>query len=137
MEAHRQLTDREFEDQFSNGEFPAAWFSHEAHLRLAWIHLDQYGLAGAMHTIPLQIQRFVAALGASDKYNHTVTLAAIQAVHHFRQKATSSTFEELIAEFPRLKYNFQDLLAAHYSYDLFHSTAARTQYQAPDLLPFT
>ena len=39
MQDHRQLTDQEFSAQFEQTTLDAALFNHEAHLRLAWIHL--------------------------------------------------------------------------------------------------
>jgi hypothetical protein len=38
MEKHLELTDLEFEANFKNCSLNPDIFSHEAHLRLAWIH---------------------------------------------------------------------------------------------------
>ena len=37
MEQHYTLTDNEFEKQFQTSSLDPAIFTHEAHLRLAWI----------------------------------------------------------------------------------------------------
>jgi hypothetical protein len=42
-ELHFSLTDIEFENQFENGTLKPELFSHEAHVRLAWIHIKKYG----------------------------------------------------------------------------------------------
>ncbi len=136
MQNHYQLSDNDFEAQFANANLDPAIFSHEAHLRLAWIHLNRYGLRQAEENICAQLVNFVNTIGAADKFNKTLTIAAIKAVHHFMQKSTSDNFADFIEEFPRLKYNFKELLGYHYGFDIFQSERARKEYLEPDLLPF-
>lgn len=136
MEAHRKLSDAMFERQFAQCELDPELFTHEAHLRLAWIHIKNYGPSKAETNIQYQLKRFVAAVGSTDKYNTTLTVAAIKAVHHFMQKSTSHTFTNFIAEFPQLKYNFKELMGRHYGYDIYESSEAKRVYLEPDLLPF-
>lgn len=136
MEKHFNLTDTEFEEQFENGSLDPALFCHEAHLRLAWIHLKKYGKEKAVQNICSQLVNYVNMLGASGKYNKTLTVAAINAVYHFMQRSGADNFEKFIAEFPRLKYNFKDLMAAHYKKDIYTSALAKKEFLQPDLLPF-
>ncbi|WP_338876731.1 hypothetical protein WBJ53_13840 [Spirosoma sp. SC4-14] len=136
MKTHSALTDPEFEQQFARCLLDPSLFSHEAHLRLAWIHIHNYGVGQAIENITQQLQSFVAALGASDKYNETVTVAAIRAVYHFMLNSNTDTFSDFILENPRLKFNFRELLACHYQTDIFSSERARKQYLEPELLPF-
>ncbi len=136
MENHFQFTDYEFENQFEQSKLAPELFSHEAHLRLAWIHVTKYGLEKAIEKVNNQIINYVSHLGAQDKYNMTLTIAAVKVVYHFVQKSKSSTFQDFINEFPRLKNNFKDILAFHYGIDIFHSTLAKTSYLEPDLLAF-
>ena len=111
-------------------------FSHEAHLRLAWINIDKYGIENAEINIQNQLKKYVNFIGAEDKYNTTLTIAAIKAVYHFMLKSESDNFRDLIAEFPTLKYNFKELMAFHYGFDIYTSVDAKKEYLAPDLLPF-
>jgi len=136
MQTHQQLTDNAFEQQFANSSLDPAFFTHEAHLRLAWIHLRQYGVEQAIENITTQLKAYVVKLGAADKYNETVTIAAIRAVNHFMRKSESDNFADFIAEFPRLKHNFKELLSFHYKTDIFASAQARREYLEPELLPF-
>lgn len=136
MQSHFNLSDTEFVQQFSDLSFNPALFTHEAHLRLAWVHLKLYGEQAAIATICEEIRCFASHHGAPDKYNETITVAAIKAVHHFRNKSRSNTFADFIAEFPRLKNNFKELMAFHYKMDIYNSTAAKERYLEPDLLPF-
>ncbi|GAB5527240.1 MAG: hypothetical protein Roseis2KO_51120 [Roseivirga sp.] len=136
MEKHFELTDREFETQFENLTLNPALFSHEAHIRLAWIHINQYGLNQAIENISTQIKAFAAFHGDADKYNHTVTIAAVRAVYHFILKAGIDNFSDFISTHPRLKTSFRQLIEAHYSTNIFASLLAKDAYLEPDLLPF-
>ncbi|MBX2842018.1 MAG: hypothetical protein KTR26_09610 [Flammeovirgaceae bacterium] len=136
MENHFQLTDAEFEKQFEEGTLSPDLFSHEAHLRLAWIHIKNYGIKKAIDNVCLQIKTFATAQGAADKFNMTVTTAAVRAVYHFILKSKSTNFKDFAEENPRLKNCFKQLLDAHYDLDIFKSELARNEYVEPDLLPF-
>ena len=136
MEAHFNLNNDEFEQRFSNCTLDDTLFSHEAHLRLAWIHLDKYGLEVAILNICDQLLNYVKAVGAEEKFNKTLTCAAVMAVNHFRNKTQARAFNEFIKEFPALKYNFKALIGTHYKIDIYNSIKAKTEFIAPDLEPF-
>lgn len=136
MEQHFVLSDKEFEEQFASGTLNPELFSHEAHLRLAWIHIKKYGQYVALDNVSKQIISYVELLGARQKYNHTLTIAAVKAVTHFINKSNSENFADFIAEFPRLKNNFKELMSSHYQIDIFNSEKAKDVFIEPDLLPF-
>ncbi len=134
---HCDLTDEELESKFENHSLHAGYFSHEAHIRLAYIHLQKYGLDQAEKNMSEQIKSYALAKGAKDKYNETVTIAAVKTVDHFMRKAESTNFEEFILEFPRLSTNFKELLGQHYGFDVFGNPEAKKQFMEPDLAPFS
>ena len=136
MEAHFHLTDDAFEKQFKHGLLHPSYFTHEAHLRLAWIHITKYGLENAIENITSQLEAFTKLNNEETKYNKTVTIAAIRAVFHFILKSKSDNFKDFIDEFPRLLFEFRDLLGYHYAFHIFDSEEARTTYLEPDLQPF-
>ncbi len=136
MESHFSLNDVEFEQQFESGTFEPRLFSHEAHLRLAWIHLKKYGIDRAMENIRKQLTQFVEILGAKDRYNETVTMAAIKAVNHFMQRSGTNNFKDFIAENSRLKFHFKELLRSHYRTNIFGSEFAKKEFLQPELSPF-
>ena len=96
----------------------------------------KYGIENAIDNICSQIKAFATANGDKDKYNVTVTVAAVRAVYHFILKSESSSFHEFTAEFPELRKNFKGLIDSHYSEDIFRSDKAKRDYLPPDLLPF-
>lgn len=136
MEKHYQLSDTEFNHQFSNCILNPDWFSHEAHLRLAWININNFGLEKAEENIQNQLKNFVAHVGAHDKYNTTVTVVAMKAVYHFMKQSETNNFKSFIIENPQLKTNFKGLIEKHYSFDVFKSIKAKIEFLEPDLLPF-
>lgn len=134
--SHYRFSDEEFKEVFESCNLDPSLFSHEAHLRLAWIIVRENGAQEAIDIICDQIQAYVIKLGAEDKFNKTLTIAATKAVSHFIQKSHSDNFPDFILEFPRLKNNFKDLMAAHYSFDIYNSQNAKNHFLEPDLLPF-
>ena len=135
-EPHRLLSDTQFEQAFELKSLPAQSFTHEAHLRLAWIHISKYGLTKAIGNVCIQISEYAQSLGVPEKFNMTVTVAAVKAVYHFTNRSQSNDFYELIEEFPRLKTNFKGLVNSHYGFDIFKSGKAKKEFLEPDLVPF-
>ena len=136
MEEHIKLSDQEFLQGFTNCTLPGEVFSHEAHLRLAWLYLREHSNDKAEYLIQDQLKKYVASLGAEDKYHSTLTVAAIKIVHHFMSRSKAQNFKDFIAKFPRLKTGFKDLVGSHYGFDIYSSEEARKTYLKPDLLPF-
>lgn len=136
MEDHNLLSDTALEHQFEITSLSPKALSHEAHLRLAWIHIKRYGIEQAIKNLCAQLREYTEAVGAADKYNETVTVAATRAMYHFMQRTKADNFQDFIQEFPQLKNNLKGLLRSHYGYDIYSSKKARETYLEPDLAPF-
>ena len=135
METHYNISDNDFENQLANCTLDPSIFSHEAHLRLAWIHIKKYGIDQAVENIQSQLKKFVAHVGATDKYNTTLTIVAVRAVDHFIKKSNHADFQTFTAAFPKLKSDFKSLINSHYSFDIFENEKARKKFLEPDLNP--
>ena len=133
---HYQLGDQEFKSKFEDCSLNPVLFTHEAHLRLAWIHIRDHGVDQAVKNICEQIKMFDQTYGDGTKYHKTVTVAAVKMVNHFIQKSTETNFKDFINNFPRLRENFKDLLGSHYSYDVFSFEKAINEYIEPDIQPY-
>ena len=120
MQLHQLLTDKELLAQFESCELPPTVFSHEAHLRLAYLYLKQAGIKQAIAKVTSGIKHYVQYLGAQDKYNETLTVAAVRVVYHFMLKGETKNFTELITQYPRLTTRFKDLLAKHFGFNIFN-----------------
>ncbi len=136
MEPHRALSDAEFEQQFKSCAMDPTVFSHEAHIRLAWLAINKYGLNKATSHVQTLLERFVAHHQAQDKYHKTLTVAAVQVVYHFMANTKADDFADFISASSPLITNFKSLIGAHYSFDIFQSEGARLAYIEPDLAPF-
>lgn len=134
---HTSLSDKEFESQFENYKLKPSMFSHEAHLRLAYIHIRKYGTLQAEINMCVQIKGFAESLGVMDKFNKTVTIASVKAMDHFMNKAHSDNFPDFIKEFPRLLTDFRGIISQHYDFNVFADKRAKAEFVAPDLLPFS
>jgi len=133
---HWQYSDEEYEKQFETFRLKPGMFSHEAHLRLAYIHIHKYGAAQAETHMCRQIKGYAESLGVYDKFNQTVTMASVKVMDKFMRHAKSSTFKALLVEFPELLSDFKGILGQHYSYNVFGDPNAKAAFQEPDLLPF-
>ena len=133
---HFDLSDDEFVKKLKNCTLSSNLFNHEAHLRLAWIHIKNSGVIKATELTCDQLIAFVAHLGAQGKYNKTLTVAAVEIVNHFTKRSKSNNFYDFMIEFPRLKTSFKELVESHYSFDIFNSEEAKSTFLEPDLSSF-
>ncbi|SDX29890.1 hypothetical protein SAMN05444411_104147 [Lutibacter oricola] len=113
------LSDRELLVQFENCSLPPEELTHEVMLKISWILIRKYGVKQAIvKNIELKQQFFIKAMN-SDKFNKTLTKAYTEILHHFMElSATPNNFDKVIREFPRLKFNFQNLVKTHYGYNI-------------------
>lgn len=137
LEKHHSLSDGEFAQQFSDKTLNPEIFTHEAHLRLAWIMIKSYGLKLGSEMICQQILAFVKPLGAEEKFNTTLTVASMNLVHHFIQTVKTDNFLDFIQVFPALKYDFKTLISKHYSFDIIKDKRTKLEYVEPDLIDFS
>lgn len=136
MTDHWTLSDDAFLQGIQTQTLPAAAFTHEAHLRLAFICLEQAPLSEASEQVCALIRQFATANGAPDKFHLTLTLACVQVVAHFMTRMPGSSFAALMEAFPALKTDMPDLLHRHYRPERLALKEGKTAYIAPDLLPF-
>lgn len=118
MVTPNELTDKELITQIENYTFPVEHLSHEVLLRMAYILIKKHGLEVATKkNCELKENYFKNALN-SDKFNLTLTKAYTEIMDHFMQNSTAKTFDKLLKEFPRLQYNFKDLVKTHFGYNI-------------------
>jgi hypothetical protein len=124
--------DRAFRAAFEACAVQPAAFNHEAHLRLAYVYLVEYGTSKAHERMRQSLLSFLEAHGVPpEKYHETLTRAWVLAVSHFMDKAPSSSFAEFAANSQPL-LNSKAMLT-HYTPEKLFSPEARTSYVEPDL----
>ena len=77
---------------FDAGAIAPAGFDHQAHLRLAYVHLASHGPDRAVDTFRAALQRFLVHHGIDPaKFHETLTQAWLQAVWYFMQRLGDTT----------------------------------------------
>lgn len=126
------LTDEEFLAEFLACRLQAADFDHRAHVRMAWLMLERQPLEDAVASICIGIQRIALHLGATTKFNRTLSEALARII---ASKLGPATWSEFAASHPELLSNVRELLTQYYSPELLGSDAARHGFVAPDRTP--
>jgi hypothetical protein len=112
------LDENNFLKQVEDFSLSPHLFNHENQLRLAWILINKYGLEVAtLKNCKLKKQFYINAL-KSNKFNLPLTKAYTEILYFFMEKSSTNSFDKLLREFPRLKYNFKDLVKTHYGHDI-------------------
>ena len=113
-----KLNDNDFLNQIENCSFDPTLFNHETQLKLAWILINKYGLEVATLKNCKIKEKFYLNVLNSSKFNLPLTKAYTEILHYFMEKSSANDFDKLLREFPRLQYNFKELVKTHYGYDI-------------------
>lgn len=137
MNAHApELDDDGFLDAFRSGSLPLSSFTHEAHLRLGWLHLTREPLEAAVENVAQEIQHFVRVYGKEDKYHHTLTVAALHILASRIRSSEIRSFRSFMDRNPDLLTDLKALVGQHYSAERLSSPEAASRWVKPDLRPF-
>ncbi len=135
-ERHYRYTDDELEQVFSEFRLKPVLFTHECHLRLAYHHINKYGKEKAASNMCEQISGYAQSLKVPEKFNKTVSIAAVEIMYEFMSQSKSDNFKSLLEEYPELKNDFKGLVLRHYSFPVFGDVKAKKEFISPDLKPF-
>ncbi len=130
------LDDNEFVAAVYECTLDPSLFTHQAHVRLAFLHLKSNDLEIASELTCSAIQNFDQYVGDGKKYHHTLTMASVRVVDHFMKKCPDCDFETLVSKHPRLLSNFRDLIDQHYSKSIWNNPTAKEFFAQPDLQAF-
>jgi hypothetical protein len=122
---------------FHDKTLTQADWSHEAHLRIAWLHVTRYTLDEAHLRLPAGIVRLNEGHGLVESpvrgYFETLTYAWLSLVLAAQREVRASTSEDLLAKRPELLD--RTLPLRHYSRELLQTVRARAVLVPPDLEP--
>ena len=121
-------------------KLPAAEFTHVAHIRAAWFYLNQAGLNQytwdeARHRCCQAIRNFAISLGATDKYNHTISIAMMQLVSHrlnLIKQADRFNWYLFVDNNTDLIESGLEILLNYYDEAVLFSEPAKTTFIPPD-----
>lgn len=128
------MNDQEFLEGFEECSIPREQWSHEAHLRMAWLYLTRHPLDQALDKICSGILRYNKAVtGSTDQYHHTVTVAFSRLVAS--RLTPAEDYAAFKATNPELYASEPPVLARFYSKEYLFSDQAKREWQYPDLAP--
>jgi len=118
MNSLNELSENELLEQIENCKLSPELFTHMTMLRLAWILIQKHGLEVAIVKNNTIKERYFKTALKSDKFNKTLSRAYVEILYYFISKSKVNNFDKLLREFPRLKFDFQQLVKTHYGYNI-------------------
>ena len=129
------MTDHELLTAFERCTLPATAWTHEAHVRAAWIYLSRHDEAEALRRIRTSINRFNDTVTKKPgAYHETITAAYVRLIADRRSRLPARhTFGQFKDTSPDLLDRTLSALLHHYRRDTLFSDAARAGWVEPDL----
>jgi hypothetical protein len=136
------MTDDEFLAGFEACTLARPVWTHEAHVRMAWLYLSQYSLAETTERARSGIRKLNASFTSSQPskpqhesstggYHDTITVAFVRLIAaRFR---ASDSFDAFRERNPDLFDRTLTALHRHYTKDRLNSAEARINFIEPDL----
>ena len=85
------MTDQEFLRALESCALPECDFGHVAHVRAAYLYLQEADFAGALERIRGTILNYVKHLGSPDRYHETITVAYVALIQqHICERGNGS-----------------------------------------------
>jgi hypothetical protein len=126
------MTDEAFARAFEEGAVTPAQFDHVAHVRVAWIYLQESASPDdALSRMRDAIRRFAASAGVPQKYHETITVLWMRLLAEARHAGASGELAEVLRAHPALAD--KDLPLTYYSRERLFSEEARAEWVEPDL----
>ena len=124
------MTDAAFLRALESCKLPESQFGHAAHVRAAYLYLQQNDFAGALDRIRRAIRNYATHLGKPDRYHETITVAYVALIQeHIVERGSGGGWEVFASQNSEL---FEpDLLERFYSRALLHSEMARKVFLLP------
>lgn len=118
------MDDQKFLDDFEDGRFAAESFTHQAHIRLAYLYLSRGPFLEACIAMRDSLQEFSARIGKRGLYHETITIAFMSIVNERMSRHPDDGWRQLIAAYPELCD--KDILTRYLAPDILNSPKART-----------
>ena len=130
------MSDDDFLLAFEECRIPKERWTHEAHVRMAWLYLRQRPLDEVIPIVRRGIQRYNSSLGNTEGYHETITVAYLMLIDQRVDRGpAASTFAAFSESHPTLLDRTMTALLEHYSRDLLFSPEARGTFVEPDQVP--
>ena len=129
------MTDAELLAAFESCTLPKAEWTHEAHIRTAWLYLTNHPFDTALHSIRSGIQKYNLSLGNTTGYHETITVAFARLIASSIHRTPSVPFRTFTMKNPELFCKSPSPLLQYYSKARLASPDAVSGFVEPDLSP--
>jgi hypothetical protein len=131
---HADLSNSQFLHQIETVTINPELFTHEAHIRMAWLYLNVFDQNTALQHISAAIKGIDAKYAGGMKYHHTITMVFANTMAALMHNKVHKSWQEFISANTGLGIS-KKFLADHYSEEVLYSNEAKTQLIAPDKKP--
>ncbi|MEO7216275.1 hypothetical protein [Mucilaginibacter sp.] len=132
--SHADLSNEQFLHQIETVTINPELFTHEAHIRMAWLYLSGSDEDAALQQISAAIKGIDAKYAGGMKYQHTITMVFANSITTLMKCKTYESWQEFVAANAGLSI-FKKFLSDYYSDEVLYSDKAKTQFVAPDKKP--
>ncbi|XP_060077751.1 uncharacterized protein LOC132557281 [Ylistrum balloti] len=135
IRSFRSVGDEIFIKAFEDASLPFEDWTHEAHLKMAWNYISEFGKDGATPHIVEGIQNFNKQNEDKVKYDYheTITMFYISVVTDAIQRGNADCFDDFISSHTYLLD--RSLPSQYYSKSRLFSPEARHRFVSPDIRP--
>jgi hypothetical protein len=124
------MTDPEFLRALENCELPEREFGHAAHVRAAYLYLQDSDFPGALQRIRRAIRNYAKHLGKPDRYHETITVAYLALIQqHICERGNAGGWSAFARE--NVELFEPELLRRFYSRAQLDSELARRIFVLP------
>jgi hypothetical protein len=124
------MTDEDFLRALETCELPETEFGHAAHVRAAYLYLQEGDFAAALERIRRAIRTYAAHLGKPDRYHETITVAYVALIQqHICERGNGGGWPAFARDNPELLQ--RSLLRQFYPPDQLDSELARRVFLLP------
>jgi hypothetical protein len=127
------MTDDEFLAAFDSCTLPQPLWTHEAHVRLAWLCLGRMPFAAARDHVRAGIRKYNASLGNTTGYHDTVTVAFVRLIA--ARRTPGESFAAFRLAHPDVFSKDRPILLTYYSKAVLDSAEARAGFVEADVGP--
>lgn len=127
------MSDDDFLAAFEACTIPRADWTHEAHVRMAWLYLSRLPFPAAVPSARSGILKYNRSLGNTTGYHDTVTVAAVTVIAS--RMIDRETYPAFRTRNPDLFGNLMGVLRGYYSETRIKSAEAVVGFVEPDLRP--
>jgi hypothetical protein len=129
------MSDSDFLHAFESCTLTRAEWTHQSHVRMAWLYLSSQPLESALRKIRSGIQKLNQSHGNVIGYHETITLAYARLVAAAIAKSPEAAFSDFCAAHPELLDREAKVLLRHYRRETLRSPQARAEFVEPELEP--